>query len=40
MIYPGHGKPFEYSKLEQNLIYVNKINLYPLHDSKDIHRFL
>ncbi|AJP10204.1 MBL fold metallo-hydrolase [Clostridioides difficile] len=40
MIYPGHGKPFEYSKLEQNLIYVNKINLYPLHNSKDIHRFL
>ncbi len=39
MIYPGHGKPFEYSKLEQNLIYVNKINLYPLHNSKDIHRF-
>ena len=32
MIYPGHG--------EQNLIYVNKINLYPLHNSKDIHRFL
>lgn len=40
MIYPGHGKPFEYSSLEQNLHYTRKITLYPLHNSKDIHRFL
>ncbi|MER0284638.1 MBL fold metallo-hydrolase [Clostridioides difficile] len=39
MIYPGHGKPFECSKLEQNLHYIHKITLYHLHNSNDIHRF-
>nr|UWI50646.1 MBL fold metallo-hydrolase [Clostridioides difficile] len=34
MIYPGHGKPFKSSKLEKNLYYVHKINLYQLNSTK------
>lgn len=34
MIYPGHGKPFKSSKLEKNLCYAHKINLYQLNSTK------
>lgn len=34
MIYPGHGIPFEYSALKDNLSYVNKLELYPLKPIK------
>lgn len=40
MIYPGHGKPFKYSKLEKNLPYAYKMKLYPLHNTTNIHRVL
>lgn len=32
-IYPGHGKPFDYSELLRNKHHVRKIKLYPLNDS-------
>lgn len=34
-IYPGHGKPFNYSELERNMHYARKLKLYPLSYSKD-----
>ncbi|SHN70554.1 MBL fold metallo-hydrolase [Desulfitobacterium chlororespirans] len=33
-IYPGHGKPFDYSELEQNKCNVRKMKLYPLSSAE------
>lgn len=34
LIYPGHGKPFKYGELKENICRIQKVTQYPLTDNR------